>query len=49
MGLSQVVIVGRPNTQTPVFSDEMEQVIFHPFWGVPDSIKKNELLPSLAE
>jgi murein L,D-transpeptidase YcbB/YkuD len=26
----------------------MEQVIFHPYWGVPDSIKKNELLPSLA-
>ena len=26
----------------------MEQVIFHPFWGVPDSIKKNEILPSLA-
>ena len=26
----------------------MEQVIFHPYWGVPDSIKKNEILPSLA-
>jgi len=45
---SERVIVGRPTTQTPIFSDEMEQVIFHPFWGVPDSIKKNELLPSLA-
>lgn len=42
------VVVGRTTTQTPVFSDEMEHVIFHPFWGVPDSIKKNELLPSLA-
>ena len=41
------VVVGRTNTQTPVFSDEMEHVIFHPFWGVPDSIKKDELLPSL--
>jgi L,D-transpeptidase YcbB len=45
---SERVVVGRPDTQTPVFSDEMEQVIFHPYWGVPDSIKKNELLPSLA-
>ena len=45
---SERVIVGRTNTQTPVFSDEMQQVIFHPFWGVPDSIKTNELLPSLA-
>jgi murein L,D-transpeptidase YcbB/YkuD len=42
------VVVGRPATQTPIFSDEMEQVIFHPYWGVPDSIKKNEILPNLA-
>jgi len=41
-------IVGKADTQTPVFSDEIEQVIFHPFWGVPDSIKRNEILPSLA-
>jgi murein L,D-transpeptidase YcbB/YkuD len=26
----------------------MEQVIFHPYRGVPDSIKRDELLPSLA-
>ena len=42
------VVVGKPDTQTPIFSDEMEQVIFHPFWGVPDSIKKADIQPSLA-
>ncbi len=42
------VIVGKTDTQTPVFSDEMEQVIFHPFWGVPDGIKSNEIQPGLA-
>jgi murein L,D-transpeptidase YcbB/YkuD len=42
------VIVGKTDTQTPIFSDEMEQVIFHPFWGVPDGIKANEIQPSLA-
>ena len=26
----------------------MREVIFHPFWGVPDGIKKNELQPGLA-
>ena len=41
------VVVGKLDTQTPIFSDEMEQVIFHPFWGVPESIKTNEILPSL--
>ena len=42
------IVVGRPSTPTPVFSDRMEHLIFHPFWNVPDSIKSNELLPSLA-
>jgi murein L,D-transpeptidase YcbB/YkuD len=44
---SERVIVGRPTTQTPIFSDEIQHVIFHPFWGVPASIKTKELLPSL--
>lgn len=43
------VVVGKTDTQTPIFSDEMEQVIFHPFWGVPDGIKSNEIQPSLAK
>ena len=42
------MIVGKLNKQTPVFSDTMETVVFHPFWGVPNSIKVNEILPSLA-
>ena len=41
------IVVGKPKTPTPVFSDEMEYVEFHPFWNVPDSIKQNELLPGL--
>jgi murein L,D-transpeptidase YcbB/YkuD len=42
------VITGLPDKQTPVFSDEMELVTFHPRWIVPDSIKVRELYPSLA-
>lgn len=45
---SERVIIGEVGKQTPVFSDEMETVVFHPVWGVPDSIKVNEILPSLA-
>ena len=41
-------VVGKVDSQTPIFSDEVEQVIFHPFWGVPDSIKRLELQPNLA-
>ncbi len=42
------IIAGQSDKQTPVFSHEMETVVMHPFWGVPDSIKVKELLPSLA-
>lgn len=42
------LIVGKRDTQTPIFSDEMETIVVHPFWGVPDSIKIKEILPSLA-
>jgi len=41
------VIVGKPETPTPVFSQDLEQVIFHPSWGVPESIKRQDILPSL--
>jgi L,D-transpeptidase YcbB len=42
------VIVGRPDTQTPIFSDRMEHLIVNPSWGVPASILKKEFLPKLA-
>lgn len=45
---SERIIIGKDNTQTPVFSDEMTHVIFKPEWGVPSSIKIKSLLPSLA-
>ncbi len=41
------VIVGRPMTQTAVFSDTMETVVFNPSWGVPQSIIVNEYMPKL--
>ncbi len=41
------IIVGKANTPTPVFSANMQFVIFHPEWGVPDSIKVKEIWPSL--
>ncbi len=41
------VIVGKPKNQTSFFSDEMETVVFNPYWGVPQSIIVNEMLPKL--
>lgn len=42
------VIVGKAETQTPVFSDTMQYVVINPYWNVPPSIMKNEFLPGLA-
>lgn len=42
------IITGKTNQQTPVFSDVVETLYFHPKWHVPQSIKVNELYPSLA-
>ncbi|MCB1505731.1 MAG: L,D-transpeptidase family protein [Hyphomicrobiaceae bacterium] len=42
------IIAGQTDKQTPVFSHELETVVLHPYWAVPESIKVKELLPSLA-
>jgi len=39
------VVVGKPQTQTPVFSNEMQTVVFGPYWNVPTSIKVGEIRP----
>ncbi len=44
---SERVVVGKLKNQTPIFSDKMEYLVFHPYWNVPNSIKVKELLPYL--
>jgi len=42
------VIVGRAlNTRTPVFIEEMRSIVFRPYWNVPSSILRGEILPRL--
>ena len=42
------VVVGKPDKQTPVISDEMEEVVFNPYWNVPNSIKNEEIAPYMG-
>jgi len=42
------VIVGKPESATPIFSHRMEHVVVNPSWFVPPSILKKEFLPGLA-
>ena len=46
--LSMRVIVGDPEHQTPLFSDEMTYVVFSPYWNIPPNILREETLPRLA-
>ena len=43
------VVVGTPDKQTPIFSDQMQEIVFGPYWNVPTSIKVEEIRPYLRE
>ncbi|MBS7696030.1 MAG: L,D-transpeptidase family protein [Chelatococcus sp.] len=47
--LTTRVIVGKPESPTPVFSHVMQHVIVNPYWNVPPSILRKEFLPALAK
>ena len=42
------IIVGKPETPTPIFSHRMDHVIVNPSWYIPPSILRKEILPGLA-
>ena len=42
------VVVGKPDHETPVFSQTMKFIIVNPYWNVPLSIVKKEMMPKLA-
>ncbi|NTJ42214.1 murein L,D-transpeptidase [Agrobacterium larrymoorei] len=41
------VVIGSKANQTYFFQDEIQTVEFNPYWGVPQSIIVNEMLPKL--
>ncbi|MEM9332374.1 MAG: L,D-transpeptidase family protein [Pseudomonadota bacterium] len=43
--LSMRVVVGKKSNQTNFFYDEIEHVVYNPYWGVPRSIIVNEFRP----
>lgn len=47
--LQMGVIVGRafPRFRTPVFAADLKYVVFRPYWDIPYSITKQEMLPQL--
>lgn len=42
------VIIGKPDTPTPIFSNSIKYMLFNPAWHVPESIIKKEMAPKFA-
>ncbi len=42
------VVVGKPGHNTPIFSEDMETVVFSPYWNIPDTIAESETAPAIA-
>jgi murein L,D-transpeptidase YcbB/YkuD len=47
--VSMRVVVGKQDTQTPIFNDEMTHVVFSPYWNVPPDIAQGETLPEIMK
>ena len=46
---NQRIIVGEQETQTPIFSADMNQVVFSPYWNIPESIANGETVPAILK
>jgi len=44
---SMNVVVGKNQHKTVIFNGEMKYIVFSPYWNVPSSILKNEILPAI--
>ena len=43
------LVVGKPYSRTPVFSETMKYIVLNPYWNVPPSIANGEYLPKLKK
>ena len=43
------VVVGKEGHNTTIFSDKLTEIVFSPYWNVPESIVKKEIVPSMEK
>jgi murein L,D-transpeptidase YcbB/YkuD len=43
------VVVGKEGHTTVMFSDDLEQIVFSPYWNIPPSIAKDEIMPAVQK
>jgi murein L,D-transpeptidase YcbB/YkuD len=49
LGLQSKVIVGKTDLQTPSLSVKIRELNFYPYWRVPDSIARRDLIPQIRK
>ncbi|PSL27577.1 L,D-transpeptidase-like protein [Chitinophaga ginsengisoli] len=42
------VVVGKEGKSTTMFSGKLNQIVFSPYWNLPNSIVREEILPAMA-
>lgn len=47
--MHMAVVVGKEGHGTTMFSDDLTTIVFSPYWNVPPSIVKNEILPAIEK
>lgn len=47
--ISSKIVVGKPNTQTPLLTSTITDMITYPKWHIPNSIIVKEILPALKK
>lgn len=47
--MNMVVVVGKSGHNTTIFSDKLTSIVFSPYWNVPMSIVKKEILPAMQK
>lgn len=47
--IHMAVVVGKESHHTTMFADDLTQIVFSPYWNVPTSIVKNEILPAIKK
>jgi L,D-transpeptidase YcbB len=43
------VVVGKEGTNTMMFTDNLDQIVFNPSWKIPESIVKTEIMPAMQK
>ena len=45
--LNMGIVVGKAATQTVIFSNMLKNIVFSPYWNIPPSIVRTEILPAM--